>query len=414
MHRSFSNWVAKTGLNGLAYFAFAGLSSFNIGAYLVLVSWTAVEVTGDARLVSGLFLLSLIMGLIVANIAGVLSETRHVRPTLIWANLVRLVAGIVIVVALTQGLLIEAALYAFIILRTVGNAFIMTSGSVVFQETFPTANRPSRVAEIGILQQAGIALGTGVAGLLIAYSGSIATAMLLAIVALVQTPLIWLFTRPSSISVQIGDEDSSKSSFMRKWLDGLSYVRRSPTILFPMIVLSATYSIAQLTNIMVPIFVQNDLGEGADTYGTMEMLWAAGGSIILFLVRSFRPQGLSTPTSLVLLGSTGIIMIAFALTRDVVLSMGFYFVLGALFSITRLVSDSQIMTLTETEYVGRVRAANLMLTNGIGIVIFALPWLVETAYVTSIYVGWGSCLFGIAMSLYLLTKLSARARAHSS
>ncbi|MGL5011347.1 MAG: MFS transporter, partial [Paracoccaceae bacterium] len=300
-------------MNAVAYDAFATLSSFNIGAYLVLVSWTAAELTGDATLVSALFLLSLVLGLVIANVAGVLSDARNVRKTLVWANLLRILAGLILAIALLQGVFLTLALYAFITIRAVGNAFIMTSGSVAFQQIFPEHDRPKRIAEIGILQQIGIAFGTGATGLLIALIGATSTAMILVFVTFAQTPLIRLFAPPATPAAAPGD---TSQSFARKWRDGLSYVRQHPAILIPMIVLSATYSVAQLTNVMVPVFVQNDLGAGVATYGTMEMFWAIGGIFVLLLVRGFRPGGLSTPASLVLLSVTGLTMIAFALIRD--------------------------------------------------------------------------------------------------
>ncbi|MGL5009921.1 MAG: hypothetical protein ACRC6I_08560, partial [Paracoccaceae bacterium] len=225
----------------------------------------------------------------------------------------------------------------------------------------------------------------------------------LVFVTFAQTPLIRLFAPPAAPAAAPGD---TSQSFARKWRDGLSYVRQHPAILIPMIILSATYSVAQLTNVMVPVFVQNDLGAGVATYGTMEMFWAIGGIFVLLLVRGFRPGGLSTPASLVLLSVTGLTMIAFALIRDIPLLIALYFALGALFSVTRLVSDSQIMTLTETAYVGRVRAANLITTNGVGILIFALPWFVETTRVTNIYIAWGAGLLALSMALFVFVQLA--------
>ena len=176
------------------------------------------------------------------------------------------------------------------------------------------------------------------------------------------------------------------------------------------IVLAATFSVAQLTNVLIPVFVQNDLSASATVYGALEMAWAIGGALALLAARLWLPAYPQLNLALICLALTGIGMAIFALERTIWVVVLIYGVLGGLFCLTRLISDSRILIETETEtepetaVVGRVRAINLLLTNAIGITIFALPFVVSTARVTGIYIAWG-------LALVLLSLIAAYAKA---
>lgn len=391
--------IVSIGPSGLAYMAFSALSSFNVGAYLVLLAWCAVEQTGDAKLVAIIFMMSLLLGAVSANVVGVMSDSSNTRRLLLSASGIRSVGAFFLFLALAGEIHIVTALLAFAIVRTLANAIIVTAGAVAFQQTFGLSSRTRRVAEIGIIRQAGIAMGTGLTGFLIESLGIASTALILASVTIAQTPLILLFTTRRSISS--GDPtDSNPSNSLRRWKEGFVYLRHHRSVLVALIVLSATFSVAQLTNVLVPVFVQNDLSATADVYGALEMAWAIGGALALFAARLCLPAHPNLNLGLICLGLSGLGMAVFAMERTIWLVVLVYGILGGLFCLTRLISDSQILLEVETEIVGRVRAINLLLTNSIGVIIFALPFVISTSRVTGIYIVWG-------MALLLLSGIAA-------
>ena len=394
--------IATIGRSGLAYMCFAALSSFNVGAYLVLLAWCAVEQTGDAKLVSIIFMMSLLLGAVTANFVGVLSDGSNTRRLLLSANGIRGVGACLLFLALAGEFHVVTALLIFAVIRTLANAIIVTAGAVAFQQTFDVSCRMQRVAEIGIVRQAGIAMGTGLTGVLIASQGVATTALILAIVTIIQTPLILVFTTRRSVS--LGDStDSSSSALLRRWKEGFVYLRHHRSVVVALIVLSATFSVAQLTNVLVPVFVQNDLSASADVYGALEMAWAIGGALALFAARLWLPARSSLNLGLICLGLSGLGMAVFALERTIWLVVLIYGILGGLFCLTRLISDSQILLEVETAVVGRVRAINLLLTNSIGVIIFAMPFVISTDRVTGIYIAWG-------IALLLLSGIAAYAK----
>ncbi|MEM9786164.1 MAG: MFS transporter [Pseudomonadota bacterium] len=392
---------------------FSALSSINVGAYLVLLAWCAVAQTGDARLVSTIFMLSLVLGAVAANIAGLLSDGSNTRNLLLAANGLRSIGAILLFAALAGQVYVVTALVTFAAIRTLGNAIIVTAGAVAFQQTFDEDIRTKRIAEVGIIRQAGIAIGTGLTGLLIAWQGVAVTAFILAVVTLTQTPLILAFTNKDDIA-SAERACTSPRALLQRWIRGFDYLRRNRSVLFALIILSATFSVAQLTNVLVPVFVKNDLSSAASVYGALEMAWAIGGALVLLVARLFLPAHPHLNLALICLALTGIAMAIFALERRIWALVLMYGVLGGLFCLTRLISDSRILIETETEVVGRVRAINLLLTNGIGITIFALPFVVSTERVTGIYIAWGVTLLLLSLIIaYVKTSIELRTRVNT-
>ena len=288
------------------------------------------------------------------------------------------------------------ALFVFAAIRALGNAVFATAGSVAFQDTFRKEERSKRIAELGLIRQGGIAVGTGVAGVLIVSLGAAMTSLILAFVALVQIPVILLFTSKRPAAAQPGQR-TSLSVYIRRWRAGFAYLRGKPTVFLAIIVLSSAFSVAQMTNVMVPVFVLKDLKADAQVYGALEMSWAIGGSLALVAARMRLPADPSLGLALLMLAATGALMVVFGAQRILWLAVALYAVLGGLFCVVRQIADSRILIDTETEMVGRVRAANLLLTNTIGVAVFAIPFVMSTAQVTGIYIGWGVVLLMIAL-----------------
>ncbi|NKX29999.1 MFS transporter [Rhodobacteraceae bacterium R_SAG6] len=383
---------------------FTFLSSLNIGGYLVLTSWLAVSATGDAQIVATLFLASLVCGMFFSNIAGVYTRTTHIRFTLVLANTVRLLGALFLVLSVYFDKNLYLSLYAVTLLNVLGNSFIMIASSVSFQEIFHKEERSRRVAEVSLLRQVGIASGTGLTGVVLAWTGSLSATIFLALVTLFQTPLM-IFFSPYKKAITSSNVISTESNLSR-WLSGFSYALVNRDLAIAMIILSATFSVAQLTNVMVPVFVLSDLSSGANTYATLEMAWAIGGSLALIVARRIKET--SNRLALMFMAAIGLTMVIFSVNRSIPISFVIYFFMGGLFCIVRFISDSRIMIDADIEYVGRVRAANLLLTNSIGVLIFGLPWIVDTSSVSTIYLIWGVVLFVLSATSFFLLNSNSR------
>jgi MFS family permease len=388
-------------VGGAAFLAFAFLSSFNTGAYLVLISWTATEITGDATLVGTLFLSALALGVVLSNLTGVVADRVDRPKIMLGATLVSLAAGLVLVLSFQDLLAMEIGLVAFTIVRAIGGAFVGTAMAGIFQTLFRKEERTKRVAEVGICSQIGIASGSGVAGLFLIYPGGQWLATMLVAITAVQTCLVLAFPRQQKTPGDTGAPGQrGLGGLVSDWREGVSYVLRSSSTRHCIIALAALMSVAQLTNTLVPAFVMNDLGKGASSYGTMEAAWAIGGTLVLVLARHLQVMTGSRHLDLICLGAIGTLMVLFAFNRVIEVAYGLYFALGALFALTRALVNARLMIEVDNRVIGRVMSAGQLLTNAVGVMIFSLPWFIETSTVTSVYIGWGAALLCASAIFY--------------
>lgn len=390
----------KIELRSAAYFSFIGLTSFNIGAYLILTSWLAVELTGNAKLASALFLVSLVLGLILANIAGVLAAPHRIKMIFYVACTVRALSGAILAIPLFANYRMDIALISFVILRSAANSFIAPASSVAFQSCFHKEIRSKRIAEAGIVNQLGIALGTGVAGIMISTSGLTGTAFFLMLIAIIQMFFIPIFTVNEPLKVV--EDKLLQQSFYSKWREGFQFVCANQSILIALLVMSITVSVAQMTNVLVPVFVMNDLLESVELYGVLEMSWALGGILTLILARHLFKGVTSLVLSTYFLTASGVAMIVFANTSTHMVLLVIYCILGGLFNIIRFISNSKIMIEVDQYMIGRVRGVSQLLTNAIGIAIFFIPWLFDTSFVKNIYILWGLIIICLSIVLRLV------------
>lgn len=196
-------------------------------------------------------------------------------------------------------------------------------------------------------------------------------------------------------------ESLGRQSFTTRLIDGYKYVRYERSVFLALLVMAITLSVAQLTNVMVPVFIMNDLTASVDLYGALEMMWAIGGISMLVAVRFLLSGSTSISISLIFLASSGVAMIGFANSSAYPTLLILYFILGGLFNATRLISDSKIMTDVDSDMIGRVRGVGQLLANIVGISIFVVPWVFDTSRVKEIYIFWGiMIIFLAALLLY--------------
>ena len=83
-------------------------------------------------------------------------------------------------------------------------------------------------------------------------------------------------------------------------------------------------------------------------------------------------------------------------------------VLGASFSLVKVVADGRIMMLTPTEYMGRVRRNLASLTSFVAIGIYIAPTLLQGISAQSLYIAWGGLVIVLSIGLLLMRQVAAR------
>lgn len=253
-----------------------------------------------------------------------------------------------------------------------------------FQGAIPAAQRVQLAVRLEFLRQSGLVCGTALSGYLLHTSGASAVVLLLTVVLMIQIVLFeGLLRSYLNVHWQRG------VGLVGFWLAGIRFAVRDRPLMLAMLTATLLFSVTQMTNLLVPVFVQNNLEGGSEVYGLLEASWAAGGAALLALASlQKKALGLGALENL-LLAAIGVLMIVFALSRNIALVVALYAMLGGLFSLGRALCEGRLLALAKPEEVGRIRSASVMMTSAAGLVIFLLPTIMRNEDVIVYYCSWG-------------------------
>ena len=134
-------------------------------------------------------------------------------------------------------------------------------------------------------------LGPAVGGLLIGLVG-IAPCFLINSASYIPVLITLFLIRPNTLSSQIRKKAQSLKKTYMGILQGLRYIRRRENLYLPLLLLALTSTFTMNFNVMIPIFAQENLGQGATGYGFLLTGMALGsltGSLILALRSKHHP-----------------------------------------------------------------------------------------------------------------------------
>jgi MFS family permease len=359
------------------------LSLFSVGLGFVAVAWLGAS-SGSLQLVGQLFFVSSLTTLGVSAFAGASADrgSRLSNLRLAWGLRAAALGALLSGVLSPQWLV--ASLFAFSILGAFSNSLGASAMDAAFQGAIPAARRVQLAVRLELLRQSGLVCGTALSGYLLQASGATMVVWLLAIVLAIQILLFEAVLR-SYLDVRA----QSGAGLLRFWLEGLGCAWRDRQLMLAMLTATLLFSVAQMTNLLVPIFVQDKLQEGSELYGLLEAAWSAGGAALLVLASVRKKVAAQGTLENLTLAAIGLLMVVFALSRSIALVVALYAVLGGLFSLGRALSEGRLLALASPEEVGRIRSASVMMTSGAGLVIFVLPSIMRSEDVVVYYCCWG-------------------------
>ncbi|MBS7740094.1 MULTISPECIES: MFS transporter [unclassified Chelatococcus] len=395
-HRS-ADWAFK------CYVLFSFLVMYLIGTGLIVISWVATE-HGTVALVGQLYFTGGMVSIALSVIGGVLVD-RHSRRTMILrSQSLRVIAAFILLAGLQDKTWLTFCLFSFTIISAAGPALSVGAMGGAFQSFFPSDRRMNVVLRLSIVGQVGFIFGTGTAGTILHIWGETACMLIFIATSIALLCLGEYFTRGMSLP-----PERKRRSFTDDWRDGLKYTFDSPHIGLPIIGVSLLFSVAQMTNTLVPGFVRETLHAGSDVFGVLEAAWSAGGGLVLLMSASLQRRAWKSGIEFLLLALLGAAMIGFALSKWVPLSFVLYAVMGGLFCLSRSLCNGRLLTLTDPAQIGRTQALSSMLTSTIGMTMYMLPTFVRTDDIGRYYQIWGVAIIVLGLCLAALSiRLSSR------
>ncbi|WP_245476856.1 MFS transporter [Bradyrhizobium sp. Leo170] len=251
-------------------------SFFIVGVGIVLPAWIAFH-AGGSSLVGLVLLSSSVAGFVLAPLSGYIVD-RHSRLIVTAAGQAIRASGL-FMLALVQVLpegLSRPLLVLSAILGAFGYALLAGAMSGLLQSLIPETERMTFNMRLSFFNQAGLAMGTGVAGYAIDRLGSTMAAVLSACIALAILPLLGMLTRtPSGRRSMKGLNPLSASR------EAFRYLLNEPQSLSAAVTVGLAFAVIQITNLLLPGFVIHALGGGSDLFGMLEMTAAIAGMTAL-------------------------------------------------------------------------------------------------------------------------------------
>lgn len=381
------------------YVAFLFLTFLFIGSSFVTIAWIAVEDESIAT-VGKIFLLSSVTGIFISILGGILTDSWNRKIVIRLGVITQIAALAILLYGLIQRHNLPPFLYIFSVLNTASMAVKAGAIDSVFQSIVCKEKRVSMSLRLSIIRQLGLAIGMGGSGFLL---DKISASFCVSLLLLISVTRL-LISEAFLLKLKKIKRVSSPNP-IRLWKEGFEYTISDKKLYIAILGIALTFSVAQMTNVLIPGFVKNDLSAGSNVYGSLEMAWSIGGGMILLLA-SFKHH--NSPFSniegllLCLLGST---MIIFSFLRFIPALIILYAIMGGLFSITRARFDGKLLTFCSEDMIGRVRATTSILTNIVGMVIYLIPTIFPISSISVLYTIWGAFILGLGLTIWLLKPI---------
>jgi len=281
----------------------------------------------------------------VAGVAADMFDRRHV---VMFSNTIDACVALTIGLATFNDWLTLPLLFTLAALHGTARVFNGPALSAIGPNIVPPALLPKAIALSSISWQIGTVAGPAVGGLLFAQSASLPYFLS---AGLLLTAAITISTIRPVRAVHTGPPQNP----YRRVIEGFRFIRNQ-RFLLGCITLDLFAVLMGGANAMLPVFARDILHVGPEGLGLMRGAPAIGAAIVAVWL-SWRPLENNVGTKMLWsVAAFGAATIAFALSRNFLLSMGFLACLGAADMISVFIRNSLVQLNTPDDKRGRVSA----------------------------------------------------------
>ena len=281
-----------------------------VGTWMQSVSqpWLVLLLGGSPLQLGSVLALQFAPAMVLAPLGGVLADRVDKRKVLMVAQ-VGAMGQAIVLFALTVTGVVE--IWHVMVLATVlgvVSAVEMPVRQSFAAELVPRRDLVNAIALNSASFNLARVIGPAVAGLALAFYGPAFNFGINAVSYLAVLLGLW---RMNPDALHRPERPSHFESVRNSLAEGLRYARRTPTVLWPLVLLFGMATFAMNFQTLLPLFARDTLGFGADGYGALFATMGAGsliGSLSLAFAGSRRPM-----LGLMLGGGVGFILFEIAL-----------------------------------------------------------------------------------------------------
>lgn len=266
------------------------ISLLGDGIFGVALAWQALDMPSGSTALGTVMLVRSVSRVAILLVGGALADRYQKRFLMLGGDALQMlaVAGIAYVIAAGELHLWQLAAVAAA--NGIGSGIFLASSSalvpeLVTEEYFQSANSLRSSGLLVAYDLFGPALG----GVLVAAAGT-ATAFAVDAATFFASMLALLFIRPRRI-----EHETESTSLLLDVREGFGYVTRTPWIWVSLLAVGTVGNFASFgpLPVLVPLFVQDNLKQGAEALGLVFAGFGAGGLVGAIVIGSKRLRGSS-------------------------------------------------------------------------------------------------------------------------
>ena len=317
-----------------------------------VMAWQVYEISGSALNLGLLGLIRFVPALLLSLVGGAAADTYNRKIIVLMAQTVPLACGIVLAIATYNGWINLSVIYGLVLFLGLSSSFEGPARnamlpSIVTPETFPNA-----VALSATLQSLGMMSGPAIGGGVIAAAG-----IDVAYAVFVGTSLFAFATLLLVKYRQVYGTTARKGMSLTAMREGVSYVRTHQVVIGSM-TLDMCAVIFGGAQALLPIYANDILHVGSLGYGVLYASLDAGAFLMSIVMVMRRPIVRAGRALILAVAVYGLFTLLFGLSREFVLSVAFYALIGAADEVSVIMRNMTIQLATPDALRGRVSAVN--------------------------------------------------------
>ena len=337
------------GYRDFRIFFVGAVSSYSgYGILTMAIGWLVFELTSSEMLL-GVVTFSISMpSLFLGFIGGVLADSLNRRWLIFTTETISMVLVLVLATLTALGVVTVWHIIPLALLRGTASAINIPTQNALLPSLVGNKEITNAVVVYNMIWNSSRILGPAMGGALISIVGAQGSFYAAGLLSLVMAMMI-LAMRPCPTPVR-----QPNFSFLTEITEGLTYIRHNREIM-ALIVLAATVSFFGLTYIvLLPVFAKNILQIGPAGLGMLMTSTGVGALVGSITIASLGNFGRRGPVMLVCALGVAIMLVLFASSRSVALSIPLLAILGAVNSVYVAITNALLLVLTEEKYRGRV------------------------------------------------------------
>ncbi|OYD06340.1 MFS transporter [Paludifilum halophilum] len=338
------------------YFVGTSISFLGMGMQFIANSWLVLEMTNANISVAILLICSSLPGIVLSPLSGVFIDRLDRRVLASSMDLFRAIVLLAIPIIYWAGFLEVIHLYFMAFFVAIGDLIFQPTVVALIREVVPkrllmTANTTTQVtAQVGSL------VGTGLGGLIVAFSSPIWVMVINAATFLVSA--VCIINMRKTHRRRLTKDQTAKQAWLRyreDLLDGIRYIRNHRYIALLYILLLTFPLTLRLINVLLPSFTKEVLKVGADGFGYIDAAFATGAVIGGLYLSSVTQKWGKRFTMLFGMGALAGSLIIFSISTNLIVAIVGYLLIGITFQV-RILYLTTIQHLVDLDFQGRVHS----------------------------------------------------------